>query len=305
MTVTLPNSEAELPGWKFLYSPRWIGYFALLVVFSVACVFLGNWQFERRAEARAEIDRIDLNYDAEPVPLAEEVPDRTSFDEDEQKWQQVVVTGEYLDTPVLARNRPGPGTVGSDLIVPFKTTDGQVFFVDRGWVPVDGAQAMSDDISARDKALASLPTSPEGQVLLTARLRASEPEIPGRTSAGMTVASIQSEEVARVTGTAESAYLASYGMLVQEASLDGAPLATEHGTLPARPERDEGPHLSYALQWYVFILIAGIGVTYAARQEYRGLNTGSEKVRLADEVRAEKRRKKVTDADEEDALLGA
>lgn len=303
--MTLPQSDTELPGWKFLYSPRWIGYFALLVIFAIACVFLGNWQFERRAEARAEIDRIDLNYDSEPVPLAEEVPDRATFNEDAQKWQQVTVTGEYLDTIILARNRPGPGSVGSDMIVPFKTLDGKVFFVDRGWVNVDGAQSESEDSAARDSALASLPSVPLGQIELTARLRASEPEIPGRTSDGMTVASIQSSEIARVTGTEADAYLETYGMLVKESALDGEAISAEHGTLPARPERDEGPHLSYALQWYVFIIIAGIGVTYAARQEYRGLNTGSEKVRKADAVRAEKRSKKVTDADEEDALLGA
>ncbi|WP_353055423.1 SURF1 family protein [Leucobacter sp. CX328] len=303
--MTLSKSDTELPGWKFLYSPRWLGYFALLVIFAIACVYLGNWQFERRAEARAEIDRIDLNYDSDPVPLAEEVPDRSVFNEDKQKWQQVTVTGEYLDTIILARNRPGPGSVGSDMIVPFKTNDGKVFFVDRGWVNVDGAQSESEDSAAREMAIASLPSVPAGQIELTARLRASEPEIPGRTSDGMTVASIQSSEIARVTGTQANAYLETYGMLVKEASLDGEEIATEHGTLPARPERDEGPHLSYALQWYVFIVIAGIGVTYAARQEYRGMNTGSEKVRKADAVRAAKRSKKVTDADEEDALLGA
>ncbi|MBC9943915.1 SURF1 family protein [Leucobacter sp. cx-328] len=301
----MSKSDTELPGWKFLYSPRWLGYFALLVIFAIACVYLGNWQFERRAEARAEIDRIDLNYDSDPVPLAEEVPDRSVFNEDKQKWQQVTVTGEYLDTIILARNRPGPGSVGSDMIVPFKTNDGKVFFVDRGWVNVDGAQSESEDSAAREMAIASLPSVPAGQIELTARLRASEPEIPGRTSDGMTVASIQSSEIARVTGTQANAYLETYGMLVKEASLDGEEIATEHGTLPARPERDEGPHLSYALQWYVFIVIAGIGVTYAARQEYRGMNTGSEKVRKADAVRAAKRSKKVTDADEEDALLGA
>ena len=39
-------------GWSFLRSRRWLGYFALFIVFSIACVWLGNWQFERRAEAR-------------------------------------------------------------------------------------------------------------------------------------------------------------------------------------------------------------------------------------------------------------
>ncbi len=78
----------------------------------------------------------------------------------------------------------------------------------------------------------------------------------------------------------------------------------ETGVLAARPARDEGPHLSYALQWYVFIIIAAIGVAYGARQEYRSLNAGGDSVKREDERRAERRRRRgPNDADIEDALL--
>ncbi|WP_244303355.1 hypothetical protein [Leucobacter coleopterorum] len=56
----------------------------------------------------------------------------------------------------------------------------------------------------------------------------------------------------------------------------------------------------------MFILIALIGVGFAARQEYRGLNAGSGSVKEQDRRRAERKtRKGPTDADEEDALLDA
>ncbi len=276
-------------GWKFLRSRRWIGYFAMFAVFSIACVWLGNWQFERRAEARAEIARIDANYDASPVSLNDALPVLSQFNEDRLKWQIVETTGSYWGEPFLARNRPAAGGVGSNLIQPLRLEDGKVFFVDRGWVAVAGA----------DEVPATLPAAPTGEVTVQARLRASEPEIFGRSSSGRSVASINLPELQRLLD-AESAYTGAYGQLVSESP------AGETGILPERPERDEGPHLSYALQWYVFIVIAAIGVAYAARQEYRSLNAGDASVVREDARRAaRKSRRGPSDADEEDALLDA
>ena len=51
------------------------GYLALTVIFAIACCALGTWQLNRRAEALAEVARIDANYDADPVPVAEALPD--------------------------------------------------------------------------------------------------------------------------------------------------------------------------------------------------------------------------------------
>jgi hypothetical protein len=44
--------------------------------------------------------------------------------------------GEYLtDDTLLARNRAHGGTSAFEVLVPFRTVDGDVFLVDRGWVP--------------------------------------------------------------------------------------------------------------------------------------------------------------------------
>lgn len=284
-------------GWAFLRSRRWLGYFALLLLFSIACVWLGNWQFERRAEAQAEISRIDRNYDASPKPLAATLESPDQFSEDELKWRPVELRGRYIGESYLARNRPGPGGVGSNMVQAFRTNDGMVFFVDRGWVPVAGIEEIPDD----------LPAAPTSDTTVLARLRASEPEIAGRISAGRLVATINPSELTRLmlddpsqpkVTDADLVVTASYGQLISEQP------AGKTGALPSKPERDEGPHLSYALQWYVFIIIAAVGVGYAARQEYRGLNAEHESV-VRDEQRREARKKRrgPTDADEEDALL--
>ncbi|KAB1641427.1 SURF1 family cytochrome oxidase biogenesis protein [Gulosibacter chungangensis] len=286
------ESPQTQPGWSFLRSRRWLGYYVLLILFCIVCVWLADWQFDRRADARAEIARIDQNYDAPAIPLEEAVPDPTSFDENALKWQTATVRGEYFGEPFLARNRPGPEGVGSQLLQALRTEQGPVFIVDRGWVPVNGNEA-----NAGDAWLDRVPPPPAGLVEVDVRLRASEPQVVGRLSHGSTVASINLPELARVGGFDE-AYTGAYGMLIRETP-DAAT-----GVLPEPPERDEGPHLSYALQWYVFILIAAFGIVYAARQEHRGLNAGSEAVLRQDRRAAvRKARRGTTDAEEEDALL--
>ncbi len=162
-------STEHQAGWSFLRSRRWFGYFALLLIFTIVCVWLGNWQFERRAQARAEISRIDANYDAAPLALSRTMTDPTKFDVDDHKWQTVELHGEYVGDTYLARNRPGPNGVGSSLIQAFQNDDGSVLFIDRGWVPVSGT----------DELPAGLPSAPSGEVTVHARLRASEPMILG------------------------------------------------------------------------------------------------------------------------------
>jgi cytochrome oxidase assembly protein ShyY1 len=243
--------------WAFVRSPRWAGYLALVVVFAIACCALGTWQLNRRAEALAEVARIDANYDAEAVPVADALADPAGFDVD-QRWQVVALSGEYLDDEeVVVRNRPFGGSSGFEVITPFRLDDGTVFMVDRGWI------AQASDGRPSDYA-----APPSGHVQVEARLKAGEERIDGRTTTGIEFATIDLAELADRVG--EPAYTGAYGVLVQSAA-DAAepPLAA------ARPLRDEGPHLSYALQWFVFALLAFIGLGWAATQERRALAEAS------------------------------
>ncbi|GGI46987.1 cytochrome oxidase assembly protein ShyY1 [Agromyces flavus] len=279
--------------WRFLAAPRWAGYLALVIVFAIACSALGTWQFNRRAEALAEVARIDANYDAEPVPVAEALPDPAAFDID-QRWQVVALTGEYLHAEeVVVRNRPFEGSTGFEVITPLRLTDGTVFMVDRGWIAQDSDGRPSE-----------VPSAPEGEVSVTARLKAGEARIAGRTSSGSEMATIDLDELAERVG--EPSYTGAYGILVQSGD-DAAepPLA-----LP-RPVRDEGPHLSYALQWFVFALLAFIALGWFANQERKALSTDAAERAGAPRHPAEQRTparparpaRARSDADVEDEIL--
>jgi cytochrome oxidase assembly protein ShyY1 len=278
--------------WRFLLSRQWAGYLALTVIFAVVCCALGTWQLNRRAEALAEVARIDANYDADPVPVAEALPDPAEFDVD-QRWQVVALSGEYLvDEEVVVRNRPFEGSSGFEVITPFRLDDGTVFMVDRGWIAQNSQGRPSEAASP-----------PSGRVEVTARLKAGEDRIAGRTSTGVELATIDLTELAERVG--EPAYTAAYGVLVQSgADVDEPPLAA------ARPIRDEGPHLSYALQWYVFALLGFIGLAWAANQERKGRAEASTAgvpttagPREPKRPKREKREKRDEDADVEDGIL--
>ena len=276
--------------WRFLVAPRWAGYLALVIVFAVACSALGTWQFNRRAEALAEVARIDANYDAEPVPVAEALPELDGFDID-QRWQVVALTGEFLhDEEVVVRNRPFEGSTGFEVLTPLRLEDGTVFMVDRGWIAQDSDGRPSE-----------VPPAPDGEVSVTARLKAGEQRIAGRTSSGSEFATIDLDELAERVG--EPAYTGAYGILIQTgADANEPPLA-----LP-RPVRDEGPHLSYALRWFVFALLAFIALGWFANQERKALAADAAErsgppSRPAEPKRSPRPRPGRTDADVEDEIL--
>lgn len=271
-------------GWRFAFNRRWFGYLVVAIVFAVACVLLSRWQFDRRDEAVAEVTRISANYDASPVPVGLALPALDSFDAAD-KWLPVTLTGSYLiDEQLLVRNRPHNGRPGFEVLTPLLLDNGSVFVVNRGWV-APGPNDIPD----------AVPAPPAGHVTVVARLKAGEPSIAGRTAPAGQIPTIELEQVAALLD--KPTYTGAYGLL--EAGDPGA-LATE-----SKPELDEGPHLSYAVQWIVFALLGFGGLAYALRQEYRLLNADDPAERERAAIRRAKAAGKRTDADIEDELLDA
>jgi cytochrome oxidase assembly protein ShyY1 len=261
---------------------RWGGYLAIVIVFAVACGLLSWWQWARRAEAVAEIERVAANYDAVPVPVGDVLPEPDSWEVDD-RWLPVLLTGHYLiEDQLLVRNRPYDGASGYEVLVPFQLEDGRVFVVDRGWVPGGSS------IDAPD----AVPAPPAGRVTVIARLKQGEPELPGRSAPEGQLATIHLPSVAALTG--QQTYTGAYGLLASE---DPAP-ADPRPAPALKPRADEGPHLSYALQWIAFGLLAFVALFWAFRRERR-IAALPEAERAA--ARAPTRRS--PDADYEDAVL--
>ena len=277
--------------WTFALSKRWAGYLALTVVFAIACSGLGMWQFERRAQARAEIDRIESNYERAAAPLDEVLGSLDAYDES-QKWLPVLVEGTYLESEqLLVRNRPFAGRPGFEVLASLLLDDGTVFVVDRGWLPTGSEQDAPDEI----------PAAPSGRVTVEARLKAGEPLLAGRSTieGSGQVATVNLPQIADLVD--RPSYTAAYGLVIAESpSPATAPMPS------VKPLLDEGPHLSYALQWFVFVLIGFIGLGWALRQEYRTVNADDPDERERADERARRRAARAPSDDEsEDALIEA
>ncbi|MGO4593729.1 SURF1 family protein [Leifsonia sp. 2TAF2] len=284
-------SGRQPEGWRFAISRRWFGYLAFAIVFAIACGFLSNWQLARSKEAAAANALVTENFDSKPVPLTDELPGLSAYSP-KQEWRRVTVTGTYeRDKQLLVRNRPFNGSPGFEVLTPLRTADGSLFIVDRGWVPTGNTTDTPDHV----------PAAPAGTVTVVARLKASEPAIPGRTATGSQVGTIQLSVVQQKLGGAD-VYTGAYGLLDSE---DPAPATAPTPTVTSPPTQDEGLHWSYMIQWIIFALIGFFGLGYALVTEYRKRNSDdpAERVRAAERER--RRRAKRTDADVEDELLDA
>ena len=275
-------------GWRFAFNRRWFGYLAAAIVFAIACVLLSQWQFARRDEAVAEIDRVANNFDATPIPVDDALPEVTSFDPD-TKWLPVRFSGEYLvGDQLLVRNRPYNGDAGFEVLTPLLLDNGRVFIVDRGWLPTGSTDAGPD----------AVPAPPKGKVTVVARLKAGEPSLAGRSAPAGQVATIELGDISKLID--HPVYTGAYGLLASE-----SPAVSDTPSPAIKPVPDEGPHLSYAVQWIVFALFGFFGLGYALRQEYRLVNADDPEERARAAIRRDKEsRRKRTDAEIEDELLG-
>ena len=261
---------------------RWLGWLAFTTAFAVVCVLLAQWQWARRVEVVAQMRVVAENWDAVPMSLRQVLPSASELDP-ELEWSPVTLEGRYLvDEQVLVRNRPLNARPGFEVLTPLLLDSGEVFIVDRGWLPSGSAQDSPDVV----------PAPPEGRVDVVVRLKPGEPTITGRGAPEGQIATIHLPELAdRID---EGAVITgAYGLLDSE-----TPPAEERPTAALRPVNDEGPHLSYTFQWYLFGLLGFIGFGWALRHEHRVL-------RATETGEALPKPKRGIDAEIEDAILDA
>lgn len=230
---------------------RWAPWVGLVIVFSLATTALSWWQFTRREERVEKIALVLENYEKAPVPLTELdwlVENGLAVNE----WRQVRVTGNYLaDFEYLVRNRPLSGQAGFIQLVAFRTDSGQIVMIDRGWIPAGNpvtSPAYEPKVTVETKEL-------------VIRLRASEPNLKKPEVQGQ-LASINFETLTSVIG--EDLELRYYGRLASE-----SPQSEQMPIAMPMPSLNEGNHLSYALQWILFGIMAFIALFWAIGNERR------------------------------------
>lgn len=173
-------------------------------------------------------------------------------------YRRVEVTGRYdRVSEILLRNRSFRGRAGSHFLTPLRASDGAAIIVDRGWVPLglDGAA----EEATRPPVL--VPVTVVGVLFPSERKSVFAPSIPpsGR------LTTIPRVDVSRIARQLEYPVVPLYLRLQSQTPAQSGELPVP----PGLPDLSEGPHLSYAVQWFLFSAVA-LGV-YAAlvRREVR------------------------------------
>ena len=222
-------------------------FLSLFVVLGVLLMLrLGFWQLNRRTE-RLQRNAIFASRSAEPpLRIAGPLDDPAAV-----QYRQVVVEGSFdYEQEIVLLGRTRGGTPGVRLLTPLRLAGGdQVLLVDRGWIPYED----------RDPAARAAYRGPEqatirGRLLLGgARASRFLPAAPPPQKGAPRVDAWSAVDLPRIEAQMPYALLPFY---VEQLPEPGAP------DLPWRGEEvvlDEGPHLSYAIQWFAFsvILLAG------------------------------------------------
>jgi surfeit locus 1 family protein len=226
-------------------SRRTIAFCTFAVLASLLFVRLGLWQLARLHEKVQRNVAIDAHQREAPVPFASLPPDSSAA-----RYRRASLTGvfDYGQELVLS-GRTHQGSPGAELVTPIRVPGSDtVVLVDRGWVySPDGASVDRPRWRERDS----------GTVVGYVEQYAPD--------AGATGAAHDPRIVRRISRREASSRipypLAPY-YLVQTGDT-----ATSHPVRREMPVLDEGPHLSYAIQWFAFAAIALAGAGFVIRRE--------------------------------------
>lgn len=244
--------------------------FALIAVLaSLLFVRLGFWQLGRHAEVERRNRDRDARVALPPLPTDSLLgavsgpvePAGSGSGPAPLEWRQTPLIGRWqYEREVVVRNRTLYGRPGSHVLTPLRIAGDREVFVLRGWLPApDG---MTPDLS-RAHAASGLGAE-DGRVglLQGSRTGSGGPELPSGELAGR-IPTFAAADVPAMSGGEEGTLPYFAQLLPREGS---EPRAGEPIPVPL-PDPGNGPHLSYAIQWFSFALIALVGTGALFRRE--------------------------------------
>lgn len=234
--------------YSFLRESRWVIATVAVALIAVLLVNLGFWQI-RRLHWRKANNAVILAQEKLPPVSLDTLVGRPL---DAIQYRRITATGVFdTEKEVILFGRPSTyGEQGNHLLTPFTTTGGTSLIVDRGWVPLSSAPGPNPQ---------SAP--PAGTVTVTGVLLPPESEAAaGPPSQGQ----VKDVNIGQLQTSVGLDLMPAYLLLqVQDPVQTGFPKTAE---LPALTE---GPHRSYAIQWFLFTIIGLVGYAGLVRKEAR------------------------------------
>jgi surfeit locus 1 family protein len=221
--------------WRALRNYRFDWKLSLLVLLLLPlCLRLGVWQLAREQEKLALQQSWEQRQREIPVEL------RSLATEGDLQYRQVWMEGRYDNEHVfLLDNRIHEGQVGFEVVQPFRTSQGETVFVNRGW--------LAAGVSRQD-----LPTPPvleeavrvQGSVYVPV----GDALVLGQISPGpewpKLIQTLDIAELARLSGIEANDSLFGYSVRLAEAT--PGVLQRNWSVISTTPEK----HRGYAVQWF-------------------------------------------------------
>ncbi len=235
------RSTAAAGRWAFARRPFWL--FSHIFALSVVTLFvtLGLWQLSRHDERQQSNAIMAQRLAAEP--LAVDGVDDLIGEPEVLDHRPAVVTGTFVDSDLVrVVNRSQGGVAGEHVVALLQLGDGSLLAVNRGFVPSNSSPA--------------LRSTPEGATSLTGWLRPSVEK--GRFGAddkgdGPLIPRLNTDDLS----TRLDEDLPGVWLQLESDGRSADPVAGSQvpslfpDPVPLAP-LDDGPHLGYAAQWFVF-----------------------------------------------------
>jgi cytochrome oxidase assembly protein ShyY1 len=227
--------------YRFAMTPRWILGHILVLLAVVVMVNLGLWQLRRLDERRTYNARVNDRSRLAPVDLTELTGATASGrPASDVEFRRATASGTFdAAHELLVGYRTSQGLPGFHVITPFVLTDGQAVLVNRGFVPLEYANRWPVEEAA----------PPRGELTIIGLVRQSGHAKVVPNSKPPRFRDVDIANMARFV----PAPLVGVQLELQDPVPQGFP-----DPLPPL-DLGEGPHLSYAIQWFGFSTVAVIG----------------------------------------------
>ena len=252
--MQLPPRKSRRPGLRLI----------LLTIFAASvaggCIEAGLWQLRRLHQRVARNEVIERRRDTAPTSISNIWHEDTSV----IHWRRVRIRGiaDY-NAEVVHAMRSQNGAPGVNILTPVRVLDGtwgdtSVLLL-RGFIAAADGRTIDFDV-AREKdtvdyeaLVTSFPPPRAGNVRMPSNARA--------------VRDMNRDTLEKMVGKP----LAPFALLVLGDTV------VRDVTLPTRippPTLDDGPHRSYAVQWFSFAAIAIVGFVVLARNDRKATKYG-------------------------------
>jgi cytochrome oxidase assembly protein ShyY1 len=247
--------------WRFAFTPKWLVRHVLVVALVVTMVLLGLWQLRRLDDKREYKALVEARQEAPVADVEDVVPVDAavgSTEVDDVLYRTVRATGTYQgDDTVVVENRTLNGASGAWVLTPLRLTDGRAVVVNRGFLGYD-----------RDGEIVP-PEPPGGSVTVEGLVYPSQKRgrIGPTDPAAGRLDVLARVDLDRYADQLDYPLLPAYVQLVTSDPAEAAGAADGPELVALGPPHpDEGPHLGYAVQWFIFTTIAAGGYLLLLRK---------------------------------------